>query len=1066
LAENDDSHIPTLVISAGTCGLASGANLLIRAAKKELLQKKLTDKIRLRITGCHGLCAMEPSVLVEPRRTFYPKLRPGDMATIIEAAAKGTVVDSLLFIDPETGERIEKQDDLPFFRKQMRTIISRNEKVDPIRIRDCVLNGGYVGLAKLLDRQDPRFIIDEIEASGLRGRGGAGFPTGQKWKLFAAQGDGVCKYLICNADEGDPGAYMDRSVLEGNPHSIIEGMAIGAYGTGATQGIIYARMEYPLAIKHLGTALKQAKEWGLLGDNILGTGFSFDIDIVKGAGAFVCGEETALIASIEGHTGDPRQRPPFPIVKGLYGKPTMINNVETWANIPVIMNMGSSTFARIGTKGSSGTKIFSLVGKIKNTGLVEIPMGITIHEIVHSIGGGPSGDGEIKAIQTGGPSGGCIPASMFDLRIGYESLKEAGSIMGSGGMIAMDANTCMVDVARYFMNFLKDESCGKCFTCRKGTQRLHEILEDITLGKGTPGHLTLLEELAQTVKDTTMCGLGQTAANPVLSTLKYFRDEYERHISDKRCDAFVCKQLTGAPCQAACPVDTEPWRYVAMIEKGDYEEAYRVIRSANPFPAVSSRVCDRKCESRCSLGTSGGEAVAIRALKRFVTDRVKPSVYKPVIAKKKRQKVAVVGAGPAGITAAHCLSLKGYGVTVFEAEDRPGGMLSCSLPAYRLPRDIVEKEIKTLLNRNIKIEYGRVLGKDITIHDLFVDKYDAVFLAFGAHESMRLDLANEDVGGIYPSIQFLKAFNMRGEELARGHVGVIGGGNSAVDAARVALRQKDVTGVSLFYRRTREEMPAYEEEIEAALEEGVRIETLISPVKIRVRQEEIEAALREGVELKTLVSPIKIHSRKGHLVDIECIRNKLGDVDASGRRRPVPIPGSEFKVRLDTLIVAIGEKPKSEFLASTGLELDAGCRIKTDIRTLATNLKGVFAGGDLVTGPNTVIDAVAAGKKAAESIDRYLQRKPLIKPATPKLPGVYIEPAQVDEPEAKAAARAVNSALTPSERVKNVREVEMVLPENSARTESRRCLRCDLAFTEKKSEEMPLKAIGEGARHD
>jgi len=428
--------------------------------------------------------------------------------------------------------------------------------------------------------------------------------------------------------------------------------------------------------------------------------------------------------------------------------------------------------------------------------------------------------------------------------------------------------------------------------------------------------------------------------------------------------------------------------------------------------------------------------------------------------------VAVIGAGPAGISAAHGLSLLGYGVTVFEAEDRPGGMLACSLPSYRLPRDIVEKEIKTLLNKNIKMEYGRVLGKDFSLHDLFVDKYDAVFLAFGAHESMRLDLAHEDVGGVYPSIQFLKAFNMRGEQLARGHVGVIGGGNSAVDAARVALRQKDVTAVSLFYRRTREEMPAYEEEIEAALEEGVRIETLISPVKIQVRQEEIDAAVREGVELETLVSPIKIHSRKGHLVDIECIRNRLGEVDASGRRKPEPIPGSEFRVKLDTLIVAVGEKPKSEFLASMGLDIDKSGRIKVNAKTLETNLRGVFAGGDLVTGPNTVIDAIAAGKKVAQSIDRYLQKKPLTQPATPKLPGVYIEPAAVDESAETTAVRAENPSLAPAERVKNFREVEATLPENSARLESRRCLRCDLAFTEKLSPEILSRAVREGAKHD
>lgn len=543
LAGRNNSHIPTIIISAGTCGQASGANLLIQATQKELLENKLSGKIRLRVTGCHGFCAMEPSVLVEPRRTFYPRLRPADIAAVVDAVAHGEVVDSLLFIDPATGERIEKQDDIPFFKKQMRNIIGRNEKIDPTRIHDYILNGGYVALVGLLERQEPRFIVEEVTASGLRGRGGAGFLTGQKWGLFAAQPNRGGKYLICNADEGDPGAYMDRSVLEGNPHSIIEGMTIGAYGTGATEGIIYVRTEYPLAIKHLNAAIKQAREAGLLGDNILGTGFSFDINLVKGAGAFICGEETALIASIEGYIGDPRQRPPFPIVRGLYGKPTMINNVETLANIPLIFTMGSRAFAAIGTKGNAGTKIFSLVGKIKNTGLVEVPMGITIKEVVEDIGGGPAGNGAIKAIQTGGPSGGCIPAARFDLAIDYESLRSVGSIMGSGGMIVMDEGTCMVDVAKYFMNFLKDESCGSCFPCRKGTQRMHEILEDISSGKGGAESLDLLEELALAVQDTTRCGLGQTASNPVLSTLRYFRHEYLTHVEQKQCPVGVCKEL-------------------------------------------------------------------------------------------------------------------------------------------------------------------------------------------------------------------------------------------------------------------------------------------------------------------------------------------------------------------------------------------------------------------------------------------------------------------------------------------------------------------------------------------
>jgi NADH:ubiquinone oxidoreductase subunit F (NADH-binding)/(2Fe-2S) ferredoxin/NAD-dependent dihydropyrimidine dehydrogenase PreA subunit len=552
LKADRDPRIPTIVIPAGTCGQASGANDLIRVAKRELLAKGLTDSIHLRITGCHGFCEAEPSVLVEPRGTFYPKVGIKQMTQIVEAVVQDKVLEDLLFVDPATGKAVEKQRDISFFKAQVRTILARNEKVDPIRIYNYIENDGYAALVRVLGNGDSIWAIAEVKASGLRGRGGAGFPTGLKWELLAAQRNGQGKFLVCNADEGDPGAYMDRSVLEGNPHSIIEGMLIGGYATGANEGVVYVRNEYPLAIKHLMIALRQCYELGLLGRDILGTGFSFDIRLVRGAGAFVCGEETALIRSIEGKMGEPRQRPPFPIEKGIDGKPTAINNVETWANIPVIIADGARQFAKVGTKGNTGTKIFSLVGKVRNTGLVEVPMGISVGEVVYDIGGGPSGKAKIKAVQTGGPSGGCIPAARFDLPIDYDSLTEAGSIMGSGGMIVMDENTCMVDVAKYFMNFLKDESCGKCYTCRKGIQRMHEILEDVSNGKGALDQLDLLEELALVVKDTTMCGLGQTAPNPVLSTLRYFRDEYVEHIKNKRCPAGVCKELVTYSINENC----------------------------------------------------------------------------------------------------------------------------------------------------------------------------------------------------------------------------------------------------------------------------------------------------------------------------------------------------------------------------------------------------------------------------------------------------------------------------------------------------------------------------------
>jgi NADH-quinone oxidoreductase subunit F len=854
--------------------------------------------------------------------------------------------------------------------------------------------------------------------------------------MLAAQPDGRGKFLVCNADEGDPGAYMDRSVLEGNPHSIIEGMIIGAYATGATEGVVYVRNEYPLAVKHLIIALRQARELGLLGQDILGTGLSFDISLVKGAGAFVCGEETALIRSIEGRMGEPRQRPPFPVQKGIEGKPTAINNVETWANIPVVFKIGAAEFAKVGTANNSGTKIFSLVGKIKNTGLVEVPMGTTIQEIVNEIGGGPSGTARIKAVQTGGPSGGCIPASMFNLPIDYESLALAGSIMGSGGMIVMDENTCMVDVAKYFTHFLQEESCGKCFTCRKGTQRMHEILEDLSGGKGTIDQLSLLEELATVVKDTSMCGLGQSAANPVLSTLRYFREEYERHIAEKRCDAFVCNELVGAPCQSACPLGTEAWRYVAHLARGEYEDAYRVIRETNPFPSVCARVCDHQCEERCRLGKTGSRPVAIRALKRFVTDIVDARTYKPPrsASPPDAPRVAVVGSGPAGLTAAHYLSLDGFKVTVFEADSRPGGMLVSGIPSYRLKRDVLEKEIESLVDENITVCCDTALGRDFTIDALFHEGFKAVFLALGAHKSRRLNVEGEDVVGVYPAIQFLKEFNLRGKKLARGRVGVIGGGNSAVDAARVALRLEGVESVTIFYRRTRNEMPALNEEIGAALQEGVQLETLVSPVKIR--------------------------SRDGQLTGLVCVRNRLGATDASGRKHPMPIEGTEFSLPLDVLIVTIGDEPDIDYMSAMGVETTGRGTLKVNSDTLETSRPGVFAGGDVVTGPDTVVDAIAAGRKAASSISCYLRGLDLKQPASARVPQVFVEPCMLSEDEIDRIRRADPPTLPTGLRKRSFSEVEMSLSTEDAVREARRCLRCDLEFTRRATGEAAQMATG------
>jgi len=1030
LKKDLDDPRPRIVICAGTACGASGSNDIIRIAKRYILENQLLDKVALKITGCHGFCEMGPFVLTEPQRAFYHKVTITNISRIIDAVISGDYVEELLYTDPNTNERFYKQDDIPFFKLQKRMVLKKNQQIDPIRVYDYIASGGYKALADVLSKFTPEKVIYEIKMSGLRGRGGAGFSTGLKWEMLAKQTSKNGKYIVCNADEGDPGAYMDRSLLEGNPHSVIEGMIIGAYATGASKGIVYVRNEYPLAIKHLIIALRQNRDLGLLGDNILGTGFSFDISIIKGAGAFVCGEETALIKSVEGKTGEPRQRPPYPVERGIERKPTIINNVETWVNIPLIIDLGAREYAKIGAKGNSGTKIFSLVGKIKNTGLIEVPMGMPIKKIVYDIGGGPVGKAKIKAVQTGGPSGGCIPVRQFDLPIDYDSLKKAGSIMGSGGMIVMDENTCMVDVARYFMGFLKDESCGKCFSCRKGTQRMYEILDDISKGKGTLEQLNLLEELARVVKDTTMCGLGQTASNPVLSSIQYYKNEYLEHIQDKRCSAGVCNELVGAPCQDACPLGTEVWRYVAHIARGEYEDAYLTIRKVNPFPSVCARVCSHPCEDRCRVGTSGGEAIAIKALKRFITDRIDPAIYKPIqIVKTKNNmpKVAIIGAGPAGLTAAHYLSLRGYQITIFEKEAIPGGMLNLCIPHYRMPRKILNKEIESIIRtKNITLKCNTGLDKKFTIQNLFSDGYQAIFLSMGAHKSRLLNIEGENVLGVYPAIDFLKAFNKKGKKLAKGKVGIIGGGDSAVDAARISLRQKNIESVTIFYRRTLKEMPALEEDV--------------------------QAALMEGVDIRTLISPIKIHSDNGQLKGVQFILNKEGEIDASGRRKPLPQKGTEHFITLDTLVVTIGDIPNIDYVLSMGIEISEWGAIKADKHTLETNITGVFAGGDVVTGPNTVVQAIAAGKKADMVIDRYLHGESLRKQPEIHLPQIYIEPLKTMDEELEAVERIKLPTIPIGIRKKSVKEVELTIMENEAQREARRCLRCDLEFTEKKKQ--------------
>ena len=532
-----------LLICAGT-GCVSNRSFKVRDALiGELKKHGLSDEVQVVATGCQGFCAQGPIMIVQPDGIFYQMLTVDNVPGLVEEhLVKGRPVEKLMYV-PSKGELpIPKLSDIAFFSKQRLVVLKNRGLIDPEKIDEYIARDGYQALAKALTSMESEQVIEQVKTSGLRGRGGAGFSTGLKWELTRkASSNG--KYIICNADEGDPGAFMDRSIIESDPHSVLEGMAIGAYAIGAADGLIYIREEYPLAMKRLHIAIDQAREYGLLGQDIFGSGFNFDVTVHRGAGAFVCGEETSLIGSLQGLTPEPRIRPPFPAQSGLWGKPTNINNVETWANVPTIINRGAEWFSSIGTESSKGTKVFSVVGKVNNTGLVEVPMGITMREIVYDIGGGIPGGKRFKAVQTGGPSGGCIPESLVDLPIDYERLTEAGSIMGSGGLIVMDEETCMVDVARYFLDFLRSESCGKCTTCREGIAAMHDIVADICNGKGEPEDIPLLEDLAEAVRDASLCALGGTAPNPVMSTLRNFRDEYEAHINEKKCPAGVCRAL-------------------------------------------------------------------------------------------------------------------------------------------------------------------------------------------------------------------------------------------------------------------------------------------------------------------------------------------------------------------------------------------------------------------------------------------------------------------------------------------------------------------------------------------
>ena len=934
-----DTKKHQLLVCAGAGCVSSGCHAVKHALLAALKDAGLDKDTAVHETGCLGSCHLGPTLVVQPDGVLYTELKPEHMKGIVKQhLVHHEVVEAHCWVDPETNEPVPLLSDIEFFRRQTRLVTARCGSTPYASIEAYIGSEGYQALAKVLAGMTREQVIQEMRASGLRGRGGGGFPVGAKWQA-GYKAKGAEKIVVCNADEGDPGAFMDRSLLEGDPHAILEGMLVAGYAIGASQGYVYVRAEYPLAVERLEVAIRQAREWGLLGPNVMGTPFAFDVEIRIGAGAFVCGEETALMHSVEGKRGEPSQKPPFPFERGIFGKPTIINNVETLANVPVIIRNGGAWFASLGTPKS-----------------------------------------------------------------------HLGTIMGSGGLIVMDEDSCMVDVARFFLDFVQDESCGKCVPCRIGTKRMLEILTRITKGQGKEGDIALLEELAATCRETSTCGLGQTAGNPVLSTIRLFREEYEEHIRDKYCRAGVCSDLFKSPCQNACPAGVDVPGYLALIAAGRPRDAYYLVRRENPFPAICGRVCTHPCESKCRRAQLD-EPVAICDLKRYAADYVfaNDEPHRDLVFPKKAESVGVIGAGPSGLTCAYYLARLGYGVTVYESLPVAGGMLASGIPEYRLPKEVLAKETRLVEQVGVKIQTGVEVGKDVKFEEL-QERHQAIYVATGTQFPNRAEIPGEDKAGIFHGVSFLREANL-GRKVEIGmNVVVIGGGSTAFDAARTVLRL-GAQKVTVLYRRQVEDMPADPREIAEAREEGIEILPLVAPVEFL---------------------------GNGSVTGVKCVRMELKGFDDGGRRKPRTVPGSEFVVEADMVIPAISQHSDLPFIDRDEVQLTKWGTLVVDKNTMMTRKRGVFSGGDVVRGPDVAIQAIADGKRAASSIDLYLGGTGVLNKGD-EIP----IPRPTDESDVAEHERFPMRFLDPDNRKKGFQEVAAGFHKLNAIAEAMRCLRCD-----------------------
>jgi NADH-quinone oxidoreductase subunit F len=1022
--------VPKISVGAGTCGLGNGANDVYEAFDRAIKAKRLD--IRLNKVGCFGFCAEETLVncyIPGQPLIILHKVVPKDVDAIVAGIARGIVplkkalckIEQWNFFTSKaefgTGlGSVPSWQDIPFFKGQKKIVLREAGLVDPEDIEEYIAVGGYTSLLRAVTTMTPDTVLDELKKSKLRGRGGAGFPTAVKWEMMKNVKTDT-KYIICNADEGDPGAYMNRNEIESDPHALIEGMMLGAYVMGAGEGIMYVRAEYPLAVERFKKAVTDARELGLLGKNIFGSSFSFDLTYVEGAGAFVCGEETALIASIEGKAGRPIPRPPYPAQKGLWGKPTNINNVETWINVPVIVAIGGDEFAKFGTPTSTGTKVFSLVGKVKNTGLVELPLGTPLGNIVYQMGEGTGTKKKIRAVQTGGPSGGCVPVEHFNTPVDYESLQKLGTIMGSGGMVVMDQDNCMVDVARYFVEVTYGESCGKCVPCREGLAQALALLNKITHGEATMDDLDTLERLSYVIRDASLCGLGQTAANPVLSTLRYFRDEYEKHIVQKRCKAGVCENLFIALCENSCPLHMNIPGYLQLLKEQRIEEAFELTLRDNPLPGTVGRICYFHCQMRCRRDMVD-EPVSQGDIHRYLADTMykmgkERQIYQRLLGEKLSptgKKVAIIGAGPSGLTAAYYLVRLGHQVTVYDNHPKAGGILQFGIPAYRLPKDVLNKELDLFRKLGVKFVFNTRIGQDISFKAL-QKQNDAVFIAVGAQKDVELEIPGRNLKGVLQGYEFLEDFSL-GRRLPIGkHVVIVGAGNVAIDAARSCLRLG--ADVTIVYRRDKDEMPASTHEVKDAMDESIHFMFMSAPLHI-------------------------IGDLKGRVTGLEIRKMKFEGLDNSGRKKPVETDETEI-IECNTVILAVGEKVDFEPAKEVGLEMRKNGTIRAHLPHYNTNVAKVWAGGDAVTGPATVSEAMGSARTAAEAIDFHLMKE---KRFHRLFRDFKYKDELVAEPE--PLKKIEPKKLPVKERIASFQEVLAGYSGQEALQEAERCLRCDI----------------------